>query len=214
MTNETIERTNETCQEVARPGGGEVHVRRGERGSAYLIALMALVVLTILGLSLVLVTQTEVQVGANERTVNRTFYAADSGFHIITAEALANNTYVAPPFNMNEVAPGSVGGKVADIVKVTPFSPVSANSLDSHICAYCPANESGPKYYTKAYQLTSTAGRVAWTSGSTPTDPTNLPLGATELGEKTLSMTIQITPAKDPPTTTIQDTTLLQKVKF
>ena len=94
----------------------EIRVRRGERGSAYLIALMALVVLTILGLSLVLVTQTEVQVGANERTVNRTFYAADTGFHLLTAEHLANNASVAPPFRMNEFQAGTLGGKTADII--------------------------------------------------------------------------------------------------
>jgi Tfp pilus assembly protein PilX len=191
----------------------EVRVRRGERGSAYLITLMALVVLTILGLSLVLVTQTEVQVGANERTVNRTFYAADSGFHIITAEALANNTYVAPPFRMNEVAAGTLGGKVADVIKVSPFSPVSANALDSHICPYCPANEAGQKYYAKSYQLTAVAGRVGWT-GTTPTDPTSLPAGATDLGQKTLSMSITISPAKDPPAGAIADTTLLKGIKF
>ena len=42
---------------------------RSEAGSAYVITLLALVVLTILALSLALVTQTEVQVGSNERTV-------------------------------------------------------------------------------------------------------------------------------------------------
>ncbi len=187
--------------------------RRGERGSAYLVTLMALVVLTILGLSLVLVTQTEVQVGANERTTNRTFYAADSGFHLITAEALANNTYVAPPFTMNEVATGSLGGLTADLIKVSPFAPMSANSLDSHVCPYCPANEASQKYYAKAYQLTSVAGRVAWT-GASPTDPTNLPAGDVDLGQKTLSMSIIVSPAKDPPLNAISDTTKLQTLKF
>jgi len=43
--------------------------------------------LTILALSLALVTQTEVQVGSNERTVTRTFYAADSGLGIAAADA-------------------------------------------------------------------------------------------------------------------------------
>jgi Tfp pilus assembly protein PilX len=185
----------------------------GERGSAYLITLLVLVVLTILGLSLVLVTQTEMEVGANERTTNRTFYAADSGFHLVTAEALANNTYVAPTFTMNEVATGTLGGLTADLVKVSPFSPVAANNLDSHICPYCPANEAGQKYYSKSYQLTSTAGRVGW-AGAAPTDPTSLPPGAVELGQKTLSMSITISPAKDPPTSAIHDTTQLQSVKF
>jgi len=196
-----------------RPAERAAPVRRGERGSSYLVTLLALVALTILGLSLVLATQTEVQVGANERTANRTFYAADSGFHLITAEALANNTYVAPPFAMNEVASGALGGLIADLVKVSPFAPVSANSLDSHICPYCPANEAGQKYYAKSYQLTSTAGRVGW-HGVQPADPTSLPPGAVDLGQKTLSMSITVSPAKDPPTNAIGDTTQLQTLKF
>lgn len=187
--------------------------RRGERGSAYLITLMALVVLTVLGLSLVLVTQTEVQVGANERTTNRTFYAADSGFHLATAEALANSNYAAPTFTMNEVQTGTLGGLAADLVKVSPFAPVSANSLDNHVCPYCPANEAGTKYYSRSYQITSTAGRVAWT-GTQPSDPTSLPANAVDLGQKTLSMSITISPAKDPPTGALKDVTRLQSIKF
>ena len=64
---------------------------RSEAGSAYVITLLALVVLTILALSLALVTQTEVQVGSNERTVSRTFYSADSGLGVAVAEALLVN---------------------------------------------------------------------------------------------------------------------------
>ena len=67
--------------------------RRHEAGSAYIITLLALVVLTILALTLALVTQTEVQVGANEKTANRTFYAADSGLGIAAAEALTSGRY-------------------------------------------------------------------------------------------------------------------------
>jgi len=180
-----------------------VAVPRGERGSAYLVALMALVVLTILGLSLVLITQTEVQVGANERTVNRTFYTADSGFHVMTAEALANDNYVAPMVTLNETKVGTLG-QVSTFTKTSPFTPITANSLDSHICPYCPANEAGTKYYTKTYQLTS---------GGSPTNSASAPIG-TGLGEKQLSLTMVIQPAKDPPTNAIKDPTLLQNVKF
>ena len=57
-----------------------VHARlHGQSGSAYLVALLALVVLSIIGLALALITQTEMQTGASEMTLQRTFYAADSG---------------------------------------------------------------------------------------------------------------------------------------
>jgi hypothetical protein len=57
-----------------------------ERGSAYIIALLVLVVLSLLGLSLALISQTELQIGANELSAHRVFYGAESGINI----ALAN----------------------------------------------------------------------------------------------------------------------------
>ena len=58
---------------------------RSEEGSSYVIALLALFVLTILGLALVVLTQNEVQIGANERTINRVFYAAEAGAAVLEA---------------------------------------------------------------------------------------------------------------------------------
>jgi hypothetical protein len=52
---------------------------RTQAGSAYIVSLLVLVVLTVLGLGLALITQTEMEIGANERTMQRLFYAADSG---------------------------------------------------------------------------------------------------------------------------------------
>ena len=67
-----------------------VRRRSSESGSAYIIALMALVVLSILGLGLALVTQTEMQVGAGEMTYQRMLYSADSGAARATANAFAH----------------------------------------------------------------------------------------------------------------------------
>ena len=69
---------------TARPSG-----RRGETGSAYIVALLALVVLTLLGLGLSLITQTEMQVGANDMTMQRALYAADSGISRSTARTVS-----------------------------------------------------------------------------------------------------------------------------
>ena len=96
--------------------------RSSEAGSAYVITLLALVVLTILALSLALVTQTEVQVGANEKTVNRTFYAADSGLNIWLAEFQISQDNNSRTVILNKVSVGAEGNpltaNVADRVTI------------------------------------------------------------------------------------------------
>jgi hypothetical protein len=61
-----------------------------QSGSAYLVALLALVVLSIVGLALALITQTEMQTGATEMTLQRTFYGADSGVSRSMARTFAH----------------------------------------------------------------------------------------------------------------------------
>ena len=102
-------------------------------------------VLTILALSLALVTQTEVQVGANERTVNRTFYAADSGLGVAAAEALASGRYTGMTVILNKVSVGFGSGasNIADRVVITAFVPIQTVR-----CDWCPANADGvPKFW-------------------------------------------------------------------
>jgi len=68
------------------------HLQR-ESGSAYIITLLLLVILTLLGLSLALVTGTESQIGANERILERVFYASDAGVGIAAARILTGSDY-------------------------------------------------------------------------------------------------------------------------
>ena len=77
---------NPTSHSRFVPPAGRRH--RPAVGSAYLVTLLALVVLTMLALSLSVVTQSEMLIGSNERTIQRVFYAADSGISIATANAL------------------------------------------------------------------------------------------------------------------------------
>ena len=53
--------------------------RRDERGSMFLVALAALAILTIIGLSLAMVTETEMLLGANEWVITETHFAAEAG---------------------------------------------------------------------------------------------------------------------------------------
>lgn len=75
--------------------------RRAQRGSAFILVLMALIVLTIFGLALASITQSELNIGSNERTSARTFYASEAGMALLTARKNVLNdsaakTYVLP----------------------------------------------------------------------------------------------------------------------
>lgn len=110
--------------------------RRGEAGSAYIIALLALVVLTILGLSLSLVTQSELTIGANERVEKRTFYAADSGISQALARALVNGDYEAADVRLDD--PGS---RLAGVGFDVAMSPLFAVAYPP--CNLCEINNRG-----------------------------------------------------------------------
>ena len=68
---------------------------RDASGSAYLVAMLALVLLTGVALVAVLSAQTEMSVGANERTLQSLFYGAQSGLASAAVRALAGGDYAA-----------------------------------------------------------------------------------------------------------------------
>lgn len=130
---------------------------RGEAGSAYLAVLLVLLLLTILGLSLVLVTQVESEIGSNERTLHRTFYAADSGLAASVARKMGGGS--GPfRFQMNS----QLGALVprADAVEVGNFLPVRVG-----FCNLCTANV-GTENYRIDYLAVSQAMRFASASGT------------------------------------------------
>ncbi len=53
--------------------------KKNERGAALILAILVTFILTTLGLALLFSTSTEYQIAGAETTVNKTFYAADSG---------------------------------------------------------------------------------------------------------------------------------------
>jgi Tfp pilus assembly protein PilX len=177
-------------------------MRSAERGSAYVIVLLALVVLTILALALALITRTEVQVGANERQANRTFYAADSGLGVAAAEALARGRYETTTVVLNETRAGD--SRVADRVEVAPLVPVLAVR-----CDWCPANDDGvPEFWKVHHAATATAQRVSWTGAGEP------PADARVHASKTLSAMFEFQPWPTPPVESIADPEALRKIKF
>ena len=123
-----------------------------ESGSAYLVTLLLLVVMTLLGLSLALVTGTESQIGANERILERVFYASDAGIGIGAARILAGSDYnydvtndVNNSYIMNET-PGSPVMLAQSTVSVGPMVP-----LQTAPCNLCEINNSG-SYRSNSYE--------------------------------------------------------------
>lgn len=101
-----------------------------ESGSAYVVALLALVMLSILGLALAVVTHTESLLGNNERNMERTLAAADVGINVAVAKAL-----VVPdnrPFRLDLADPVGAGSLVTarQEVRVAPLTPLTIAPCD------------------------------------------------------------------------------------
>ncbi len=147
------------------PPSGQPGERR-ERGSAFTVALLVLLVLTISGLALTLMTQTEVRIGGNERTTNRTFYAADSGIEVATARqnSIGADTQLHV-FKLNTTQQDTGSGApttFSDQVTITPLIPVSVQ-----LCNYTAVNNSSQQYSCITYAANSTAARTGVNGATT-----------------------------------------------
>ncbi len=132
-----------------------VKLVRDERGSAFIIALMILVLLSFVGISLTIVTETEMQLGSSEKLIDRTCFAAEAGFAALFAQlALTYSTYpeyVALP----NVTTGDV--QLGFAVDTSNLFPVVRSKAP-----YSSANEGGQAMYSYFFVATSRARRVAW----------------------------------------------------
>jgi hypothetical protein len=88
-----------------------------ERGAALVIAILALAILTVIGIALAAVTSTESRVAASEWSVNRAFYASDSGIRWARVEMtnpqdfLKRPEFLASPFGTVYFLLPSHGGR-------------------------------------------------------------------------------------------------------
>lgn len=176
--------------------------RRGERGSAYLVVLLALVVLTIIGLSLVMVTQTEVQLGSNERTINRTFYASESGMKFAIARFGATQQFMPFAYIQNESPLGLGGQRIADHVQVSLFAPIAKTTA-----AYSSQAIDDPQYFDVEYVVNATARRVGWQGTGMP------PANAKVFSQTQLSEMIRVPNGTAPPTEGLRDPALATGVR-
>ena len=161
---------------------------RRQRGSVYIITLVVLLVLTVLGLSISLITQNEMQIGVNERLNETMFYAAGSGIDLATAKAL-----VIPDLRqmrMDQVVPRALPGlRMRNRVDISDFMPI----LNSP-CDLCQINE-GQAYAKLNHQVQATASRLGWVvSDGDSGGGEDVPADATPLAQKRLELMIAFQP--------------------
>jgi len=119
--------------------------RRRQGGSAFILVLMALVVLTIFGLALASITQSELTIGSNDRGIWRAFYDADTGRNILIARKIVNNdpngkTYVMP----DSVRSLGTAESTRDQVEVSMLLPVL--TAPCNLCEINNATSYNPPY--------------------------------------------------------------------
>ncbi len=131
----------QTSFEGFRHGTSHAHRRHGERGSVFIVALMVLVMLTVIGLSLALVTETEMLIGGNEQVINETFFAAETGLavavtQLMTANSLENKCIAQLARNADDSARMVGVLNLGYSVDYTNLYPVAF-----HVAPYTRANE-------------------------------------------------------------------------
>lgn len=121
--------TTRNCAPAVCPKG-----RQSEAGSAYLATLLVLVVLTILGLSLAVITQTEVLIGGSEKQATRQLFSAQSAIAVATATEMVSAGSPVRRFTLAQRAEGS--GVIADDVCISPYMQIATS-----VCNLCTMNQ-------------------------------------------------------------------------
>ena len=132
--------------------------RRNERGSAYLLVLLLLLVLTVIGLSLAVITQTEVQIGGAERTATRVLYGGDTGTNVLFMMSRFGNSK-STRFRLE--TPTIAGIASEERLDVSDF--LQINSLH---CNLCSANFGDADYRRNNFVMNSQGLRVVDPTGT------------------------------------------------
>ena len=162
---------------------------------------MVLVVLSTLGISVALMSQTEFLIGGAERMVHRTFYAADSGVAASTTKALVAADFAAATFAIPDVGNAAALG-IRQQVDLSPFLPILETP-----CNLCEINNVGTynekSYRAINYAITATANRVRVT-------------GTRPLAQSTVGSIVEVQPWKTSPEAflPIDDPAQLEKIRF
>lgn len=190
------------------PSRPAVSASRGEAGSAYIVVLLVLVVLAIFGIALSMITQTEMQIGSNERTINRVFYAADAGIELAIARAIVTADHSPQTFTYTDSGANLVNSKLemGTQVEVSAFHPIQVTA-----CNLCEINNIGTyqdkAFYKVNHAVTARANRFATLTAG---------VGRTPLAQKTISAMVEIQPFRPSVASlaSVNDPVELAKIKF
>lgn len=174
--------------------------RNQKRASAFVMAMIALAVLTVVGLSLSMVTETEMSLGETEKVINEQFYANEGGSTTQISTLLATNGLEG----VNVVFPSQAQkNSQADItigydVVSSGLAPVATDELP-----YTKVNEGkGDKLYAFFYHSKTLARRTAWAQK----DPVP---SCTDISSKELGRTLTQTGFYYAPAGKLPDTALI-----
>ena len=201
--------------------------RRAEAGSAYIVALLVLVVLSILGLSLSLISQSELQIGANELTTHRALYGAESGVNLAIARVLTVNSSVANAtvqsvepmgFTLVESRYGydAAGDPIQRVpadgethfgerVMVSPFVPIHDGPCDG-----CQQALGDISLLNVNHAVVATSERITWNTSNKP-DQTTID-AASRSGRKQLYLNVGLVPWWQPRWESIADDAQVKKI--
>jgi hypothetical protein len=139
--------------------------RLRQRASAFLMAMIVLAVLTVVGLSLSMVTETEMRLGETEKVINEQFFANEAGSTVQVATLLATNglegVNVVIPSIAQSRSKNSPLNTGYDVVG-SGLAPVTTDELP-----YTKVNEGrGDKLFAFYYHMKTLARRTAWNRSS------------------------------------------------
>ncbi len=140
----------------------KLETRGREHGSMFILVLMVLLIVTFIGLSLVFVTETEMQLGGVDKVLTTTFYTAESGIHA-AVRGVSHQNWEGESVAFEE---GQMGPD-PDIVIGTRFTTTRIHVVGTpQAPPMSIANENENKYGSYSLVLKSTAQRISWPNAS------------------------------------------------
>ena len=177
---------------------------RKQQGSAFILALIVIMLLTILGLSVAVVTETEMQLGATEKALDRQHFAAETGLWAGIAGVVITNQWCFTQLGLIDEPDLDFG--LADQTLGYAVATTDAKLIVNGCPAWTDCNEDqGDQGFISTYSLAgATAQRVGypstWDSPFEGVGPGRLELatGATVLGETSVALGFFGSPLRSP----------------
>lgn len=125
--------------------------RRDQAGNAYLVTVMVMIIVTLLGLSLGAVTQTEMLIGSRERNNQRVFYLGEGGLNLGVARFMVTSDLrpariemEMPPAYDFSASGGFAGHSMTGVIRLAP--------IKSPFLNYVQLGEAGAPEYDDSMQ--------------------------------------------------------------